>query len=111
MTREGALIVIVAVTVLLIAIGVWAWTKRRRRDATPLISAGEVPAGSATVVPRASAEATTAYSTSTPIWSSRTAIATATATAVGSTADSPSATPASRAPSDPGMTNAITPAT
>lgn len=49
MTREGALIIIVAFTVLLIAIGVWAWTKRRRRDATPLITAGEAPTGSSTV--------------------------------------------------------------
>lgn len=49
MTREGALAVIVAATVALISLGVWAWMARRRRDATPLVSAGELPVGSSTV--------------------------------------------------------------
>jgi hypothetical protein len=49
MTREGALAVMVAAAVVLIGLGVWAWWRRTRRDAAPLVRAGELPA-SATVL-------------------------------------------------------------
>ena len=45
MTREGALLVIIAVAVALVALLAWAWRRRQRRDATPLVAAGELPKG------------------------------------------------------------------
>lgn len=45
MTREGALAVIVLVSVALLALLAWAWWRRSRRDARPLVSPGELPAG------------------------------------------------------------------
>jgi hypothetical protein len=44
MTREGALAVMIAVAVVLLAGLAWAWWRRTRRDATPLVVAGELPA-------------------------------------------------------------------
>lgn len=45
MTREGALAVTVLIAVALLALLVWAWRRRARRDAAPLVSPGELPAG------------------------------------------------------------------
>ena len=45
MTREGALGVIVLVTIALLGVLAWAWWRRTRRDATPLVHSGELPAG------------------------------------------------------------------
>jgi hypothetical protein len=43
MTREGALAVMIAAAVVLIGLMVWAWWRRTKRDAAPLIQAGELP--------------------------------------------------------------------
>ena len=49
MTQQGALAVMIAVAVVLIGLGVWAWWRRTKRDSSPLIQPGELPA-SATIL-------------------------------------------------------------
>lgn len=44
MTREGALAVMVAVAVGLLAALAWAWWRKTRRDATPFVHPGDLPA-------------------------------------------------------------------
>ncbi|QKJ19498.1 PH-like domain-containing protein [Microbacterium hominis] len=62
MTREGALVIIVLVAVGLLALLVWAWSRRSRRDAQPLVQAGELPEDARVVaVFEALYVATTAY--------------------------------------------------
>jgi hypothetical protein len=43
MTREGALGVILLVTVAVLGLLLWVWRRRTRRDAAPLVHAGELP--------------------------------------------------------------------
>ncbi|MCP2636933.1 hypothetical protein K0817_010225 [Microbacterium sp. HD4P20] len=45
MSRGGALAIIVLVAVLLVSAGAWAWWRRTRRDAQPLVLAGNLPVG------------------------------------------------------------------
>jgi len=46
MTREGALLLMVAIAIILIVLMAWGWYRRSRRDAEPLTSVHDLPAGS-----------------------------------------------------------------
>ena len=43
MSQQGALLVMIAVAVVLVGLGIWAWIRRTKRDAAPLVGAGELP--------------------------------------------------------------------
>lgn len=47
MTREAAFAVVAGLAVVVLGLMAWAWWRRRRRDATPLIAPGELPADAA----------------------------------------------------------------
>lgn len=47
MTREGALLLMVAIAVVLLALMAWGWYRRTKRDAQPLTTVHDLPAGTA----------------------------------------------------------------
>lgn len=49
MTREAALLLMIAIAVVLLALMAWGWYRRTRRDAEPLTTVHDLPAGTSVI--------------------------------------------------------------